>query len=194
MFRLLLLPELGHNAAYPKTTKCGVRTQQMFAKGIFNTKKSYHFTKNTIIYSRIHRSSCKIYDPFPEYLKESVLLFPLWCSSLFLHRLNEDICLTIFSLSNYTTNSPIFLVICKKKKETQNMSEIHTLYLALSLIIRRMMDAEWFYKSLNFDAPSWKMNLYYHWNPRAACIKQREKLLTRKVDGKICGFFTYSNA
>lgn len=116
MFRLLLLPELGHNAAYPKTTKCGVRTQQMFAKGIFNTKKSYHFTKNTIIYSHIHRSSCKIHDPFPEYLKESILLFPLWCSSLFLHRLNEDICLTIFSLSNYTTNSPIFLVLCKKKK------------------------------------------------------------------------------
>lgn len=163
-----------------------------FPKVFLILKKSYHFTKNTIIYSCIHRSSCKISDPF---LKESILLFPLWCSSLFLHRLNEDICLTIFSLSNYTMNSPIFLVICKKKKrKPKRMSEIHTLYLALSLIIRRMMDAEWFYKSLNFDAPSWKMNLYYRWNPRAACIKQREKLLKRKVDGKICDFFTYSNA
>lgn len=192
---MLLLPEVDHNTLYLKTTKWRVRTQQMlFAKGICNTKKIYHFTQNTVIYPCIHRSSCKIYDPFMDYLKENSLLLPFDALPFSFTDLMKTSAwqYSACQIRQWTAQCSLSSAK-KKKKKPKRILEIHILYLALNLIIRRMMVAEWFYKSLNFDAPSWKMNLYYYWNPWAACIKQGKKLLKRKVDTKICGFSTYSN-
>lgn len=127
----------------------------------------------------LYRYDKGIYDPFPEHLKETLgtlYFFPFDALSSFFTELMKTSAwqYSACQIRQWRAQSPLSSA---KKWKPKSMSEIHTLYLALSLIIRRMMDAEWFYKSLNFDAPSCKMNLYYYWNPWAACIKQGEKLL-----------------
>jgi hypothetical protein len=67
-------------------------------------------------------------------------------SLVFLHRLNEDICLTIVSLSDETRGNQIYLVICKNNKNPQKSCQEYRGLIVPSAhpgLIIKLMDGEW---------------------------------------------------
>lgn len=123
------------------------------------------------------RSPHKVYDSYAGFQKEMAPFFPWSLFLVFLHRLDEDFCLTIVSSSQETGGNQICLVIFKEKKKRilrKECQEYREACPQLSpVLIIKIMDAEWFlqFSSLRHSSLEKQKNCYCYWNAWAACTK-----------------------
>lgn len=104
----------------------------MFGTGVFNPK-TITTTHTKAEAPLTLRSPHKVYDSYAGFQKETALFFPWSLFLVFLHRLDEDFCLTIVNSSQETGGNQICLVIFKeKKKESSEKNVRNTERLALS--------------------------------------------------------------